>query len=76
MLGVDERGHAAEFLGAGDDVQGQRGLAGTLRPEELADSPARDAASAQGQVQAQAPVGMPGTETIWSSASFMMLPVP
>ena len=60
VLGVDERGHAAGLLGVGDDVQGQRGLAGALRAEELADPPAGHALAAQGQVQAQRPGGDAG----------------
>jgi hypothetical protein len=35
VLGVDEGGDAAQVLSLGDDVQGERGLAGRLRPVDL-----------------------------------------
>ena len=53
VLGVDERAHAAELLGLGDDVVGQRRLARGLRAEDLDDAPARDAADAQREVERQ-----------------------
>jgi len=52
VLGVDEGRGAAELLGLGDDVQGERGLAARFRPVDLADAPPRDAADAQGQIEA------------------------
>ena len=52
VLGVDERGGAAAPLGLGDDLQGQRGLARRLGPEDLDDAAAGDAADAQRVVDA------------------------
>ena len=51
MLGVDEGGGAAHALGLRDDVQRQRGLAGGLRPVDLDDPAARDAADAERDVE-------------------------
>ena len=59
VLGVDEGGDAAQVLGLGDDVQGQRGLAGGLRPVDLDDAAARDARRCRAPRRAtSAPVGM------------------
>jgi hypothetical protein len=57
VLGVDERAHPAELLGLGDDVVHQRRLARGLRPEDLHDAAAGDAADAEGEVQRQRPGG-------------------
>src|SRR5271165_388395 len=53
VLGVDERTGAAALLRLGDGVQGQRGLARTLRAVDLDDAAARHAADAQRQIQAE-----------------------
>ena len=53
MLDVDVGGEAAELLRLGDDVHGDGGLAGHLRPEDLGDTAARNAAGAQRDVQGQ-----------------------
>ena len=52
MLGVHERGHAAELLGLGNHLQRQRRLARRLRPEDLDDAAARHAAHAERVVDA------------------------
>src|SRR5262245_5153581 len=52
MFGVDERRHAPELLRFGNDLQRQRGLAGRLRPEDFDDPATRDAADAEGIVEA------------------------
>ena len=57
VLGVYEGRHPALELGLGDDVQGQGGLAGGLRPEDLDDPAPGDAADPQGQVQGEAAAG-------------------
>ena len=51
MLGVDERGGAADALRLGDDLQRQRGLARGLRTVDLDDAAARQAADAERDVQ-------------------------
>ena len=51
VLGVDERGGAADALRFGDDLQGQRGLARGLRTVDLDDAAARQAADAERDVQ-------------------------
>ena len=51
VLGVDEGRVAAHALGLRDDVEGERGLAGRLRPVDLGDAAARDAADAQRHVE-------------------------
>jgi hypothetical protein len=53
VLGVDEGGGAAELLHLGDDVQGQRGLAGGLRAVDLDHPAARQAADAERDVEAE-----------------------
>ncbi len=57
MLGVDERGDAARFLGLGDHVQGQRGLAARFGAKDLDDAAAGNALAAEGQVERQAAGG-------------------
>ena len=52
MLGVDEGGDAAPLLCFGDHVQGQGGLTGRLRAEDLYDAAAGYAPDAQRGVQA------------------------
>ncbi len=52
VLGVDERRQAAVLLRLGNDLQGQRGLAGRFRPEDLDDATARQAADAERVVDA------------------------
>src|SRR5579864_2747004 len=47
VLGVDKSAHAAFLLRLRNDVEGKRGLAGALRPENLDDAPARQAADAE-----------------------------
>ena len=54
VLGVDDRGHAAQLLGLGDDVQRQRRLAGRLRAVDLDDAAARHAADAEREVERDA----------------------
>jgi hypothetical protein len=51
VFGVDEGGHAAEFLCAGDDVEGECGFAGRFRPENLQHPAARNSKSAQGDIK-------------------------
>ena len=51
VLGVDEGGEAAGLLGLGDDLQGDGGLAGGLRAEDLDDAAAGNAADAEGGVE-------------------------
>ena len=51
VLGVDEGRDAALALGLGDHVEGDRGLARTLGPEDLDDAPARDASDPQRDVE-------------------------
>jgi len=51
MFGVDERGDAALLLGLRDHVQRQRRLARRLRPVDLKDTPARDTADAERDVE-------------------------
>src|SRR3546814_3287195 len=53
MLGVDEGAGTAGLLGLGDHVQRQGGLARTLRPVDLDDAAARQAADAQADVEAE-----------------------
>src|SRR5215471_1450220 len=52
VLRVHERRHAPQPLRFGDDLQRQRRLARRLGPEDLDDAAARDAANAQGVVDA------------------------
>ena len=54
VLGVDERRDAAALLRLGDDVERERRLAGGLRPEDLDDAAARDAADAERDVERDA----------------------
>ena len=51
MLGVDERHDAPGALGVGHRVQGDRRLAGRLRPVDLHDPAARQAAQAERDVE-------------------------
>jgi hypothetical protein len=51
VLGVDERAHATELLGLGDDVVDERRLARRLRAEDLDDPSAGDAADAERDVK-------------------------
>src|SRR5690606_13374273 len=51
VLGVDERGDAPGPLGVGDGVQRDRRLAARLRAVDLDDTPAPEAADAQGDVE-------------------------
>ena len=51
MLGVDECGRAALLLDLGDDLQRQRRLARRLRPVDLDDTAARQAADAERDVE-------------------------
>ncbi|SBP86458.1 hypothetical protein THIARS_40079 [Thiomonas delicata] len=53
MLGVDEGADAAELLHLGNDLQGQRGLARRFGTINLHHPPARQAADAERDVQAQ-----------------------
>ncbi len=57
VLGVDERRDAAALLGVGDGVEGEGGLAGGLRPVDLDDAAAREAADAEGDVEGDRPGG-------------------
>src|SRR6476646_1168367 len=51
MLGVDERARPAGLLGLGEDVVAERRLARGLRPEDLDDAPARDAAHPEREIE-------------------------
>jgi hypothetical protein len=51
MFHVNEGGHAAHFLGLGDDVLGQGGLARTFGAIDFGDAASGDAADAQGDVE-------------------------
>jgi hypothetical protein len=53
VLGVDEGTHAVLLLHLGNDLQGQRGLAGRFRAVDLDHAAAGQAAHAKGDVQAQ-----------------------
>ena len=53
VLGVDEGAGAAELLHLGDDLQGERGLAGGLRAVDLDHPAARQAADAERDVEAE-----------------------
>ncbi len=53
VLRVDEGGGAAQLLDVGDDLERERGLARRFRPVDLDDAPARQAADAEGEVQAE-----------------------
>ena len=57
VFGVDEGGDAPLALGAGHDVQGQRGLAARFGPEDFDHAAAGDALAAQGDVQREAAGG-------------------
>src|SRR5262245_33622644 len=50
VLGVDKRRQAAQFLRFGDHLQRQRRLARRFRPEDFDDTPARQAADPEGEV--------------------------
>ena len=51
VLGIDEGAHPARLLRFGDDLEGQGGLARALRPVDLDDAAARQAADAEGDVE-------------------------
>ena len=51
VLGVNEGGVAPGPLGAGDGVERDGGLAGGLRPVDLDNAAAREAADPQGDVE-------------------------
>ncbi|MCY1312036.1 hypothetical protein D9M70_624170 [compost metagenome] len=53
MFGVDEGTGGAHLLGFGDDGEGQGGLAGGFGTVDLDDTAFRQAADAEGDVQAQ-----------------------
>ncbi len=53
VLGVDEARGAAGLLHLGHHVQGQGGLARAFRTVDLDDAPARQAADAQGHIEAE-----------------------
>jgi len=53
VLGIDERGDAAQALRFGDDVQRQRRLAGRFRPVDLADASTRQAADAERGIETE-----------------------
>ncbi len=53
MLCVDEAANAAVLLGLGDGMEGERRLAGGFRPVDFDDSPARQAADAKSDVEAE-----------------------
>ena len=52
MLRIDEGRGAAQLLGLGDDLQGQRGFAGRFRPVDLDDAAPRQPADAERDVEA------------------------
>ena len=76
VLGVDERAHAAELLGLGDDVVDQRRLARGLRAEDLDDPPAGHAADPEREVERQRPVGIASTLRTWAPSSPIRMTVP
>ena len=78
VLGVDEGGDAAQALRLGDDVQREGGLAGRLRPVDLDDAAAREAADARARRRASsAPVGMTAISSSGPPApSRMTAPLP
>ena len=51
VLRVDERARPAGLLRLGEDVVAERRLTGRLRPEDLDDAPARDAADPEREVE-------------------------
>jgi hypothetical protein len=57
VLGVHEGGEAAGFLGFGDDMQGESGLAAGFGAEDLDDASPWDAADAGCQVEGQSAGG-------------------
>ena len=57
MLGIDECGAAADFLGFGDGVQSERRLARALGAVNLDHPPTREAADAQRDIEAEAAGG-------------------
>ncbi len=57
MLGIDERRHAAQLLGVGDDVERERRLARRLGPVDLGHPAAGDAADTGHRVQRDRPGG-------------------
>ena len=64
------------FLGLGDHVQGQRGLAAGFRPEDLHHPAPRNALPAQGQIQRQAAGGNAVDRADLPSPRGMMAPSP
>ena len=52
VFGIDEGAGATHFLGFGDHVQGQGRLAGAFRPVDLDNAPARQAADAEADIEA------------------------
>ena len=77
VLGVDEGGHAAQLLGAGDGVQGHGGLAARFRAEDL-DRPGRAAAPCRpGRCPGSGPRwGCPARPGRCSPPSCMIAPLP
>jgi hypothetical protein len=53
VLRVDEGGGPAHLLDVGDDLEGERGLAGRFRAVDLDHAAARQAAHAEGHVEAE-----------------------
>ena len=78
VLGVDEGADAAALLRLGDQLERQRRLAGRLRPVDLDDAAAREAADAERDVEPE----RAGRERPRcrreraSSPSFMIAPLP
>jgi hypothetical protein len=66
VLGIDEGGNAAEFLGGGDDVEGEGSFAGGFGAEYFEHAAARHAEAAEGNIEAQ----RAGGDAIDVSASF------
>ena len=60
VLGVHKGAGAPQLLTFSDDVQGERGFARGFGPENFRDAPARNAAHAQGQIQADGTRGNHG----------------
>ncbi len=54
---VDKGGGAADFLGLGDDLQGQGGFAGRFRTIDLGDPALGQTADTEGDIEAQGPGG-------------------
>jgi hypothetical protein len=75
VLGIDE-GAVPPSAGLGDDLQRQRGLAGGLRPVDLDDPAARQAADAERDVEPERAGGDRLDRRDWRSPMRMTEPLP